>query len=218
MSTTHSTLSALVGYGLVTIGLGGVNGLMVIGIIQGWLLSLALGFSGAYVLTKAVSHIKENNSKDHDKFERYFSRLLIFSTFLLQFSRWGNDVGNAAGLLYGLFDPLVSRFVCALAMAFGLIVLGRIVVGSVGIRMVRLLPSAAFVAQIVSTAIIFPFAYVGVPLSGTHVLISSMIGTGMATKARVNTRVTGVFSVAWMLSFICPGILAVAIVSVVRLF
>jgi len=187
VSTTHSTLSALVGYGLVTIGLGGVNGLMVIGIIQGWLLSLALAFSGAYVLTKAVSHIKENNSKDHDKFERYFSRLLIFSTFLLQFSRWGNDVGNAAGLLYGLFDPLVSRFVCALAMAFGLIVLGRIVVGSVGIRMVRLLPSAAFVAQIVSTAIIFPFAYVGVPLSGTHVLISSMIGTGMATKARVNT-------------------------------
>jgi len=84
--------------------------------------------------------------------------------------------------------------------------------------MVRLLPSAAFVAQIVSTAIIFPFAYVGVPLSGTHVLISSMIGTGMATKARVNTRVTGVFSVAWILSFICPGILAVAIVSVVRLF
>jgi len=129
VSTTHSTLSAIVGYGLVTIGLGGVNGLMVIGIVQGWLLSLALGFSGAYALTKAVSRIKENNSKDHDKFERYFSRLLIFSTFLLQFSRWGNDVGNAAGLLYGLFDPLVSRFVCALAMAFGLIVLGRIVVG-----------------------------------------------------------------------------------------
>lgn len=218
VSTTHSTLSAIVGYGLVVIGSSGVNWAKVTGIIGGWFLSLALGFSGAYVLTKLVFRIKARNSKDHGKFERYFSTLLIFSTFLLQFSRWGNDVGNAAGLLYGLFDPLVSRFVCGLAMAFGLIVLGRIVVTSVGIRMVRLLPSAAFAAQIVSTAIIFPFAYVGVPLSGTHVLISSMIGTGLASKAKVNARMTEVFSVAWVLSFICPGVLAAIIASAARLF
>jgi phosphate/sulfate permease len=83
---------------------------------------------------------------------------------------------------------------------------------------VWLLPSAAFAAQIISTAIIFPFAYVGVPLSGTHVMISSMIGTGLATKAKVNTRITEVFSVAWVLSFICPGVLAAIIVTAARLF
>ena len=217
VSTTHSTLSAIIGYGLVTLGSSGVSWDRVIGVLEGWFLSLVLGFSGAYILTRAVFCIKQKNSKDHGKFERYFSKLLIFSTFLLQFSRWGNDVGNAAGLLYGVFDPLVSRFVCALAMAFGLIVLGRIVVGTVGVRMVRLLPSAAFVSQIVSTAIIFPFAYVGVPLSGTHVLISSMIGTGIAAKAKVNARITGVFGVAWVLSFVCPGVLAAIIVLAVRL-
>ncbi len=218
VSTTHSTLSAIIGYGLVVFGLSGVSWDRVSGVLGGWVLSLVLGFAGAFVLTRMVFYIKERNSKDHGKFERYFSKLLIFSTFLLQFSRWGNDVGNAAGLLIGVFDPLVSRFVCALAMAFGLIVLGRIVVGTVGVRMVRLLPSAAFVSQIVSTAIIFPFAYVGLPLSGTHVLISSMIGTGIAAKSKVNTRITEVFGVAWVLSFICPGILAAAIVLAVRLF
>jgi len=170
------------------------------------------------LLTKAVFHVKHSKSKDHDKYERYFSKLLIFSTFLLQFSRWGNDVGNSAGMLYGLFDPLMSRLVCALAMSFGLFVLGRIVVGSVGVRMVRLLPSAAFVSQITATAIIFPFAYIGIPLSGTHVLISSMIGTGLATKAKVNVRLTEMFSLAWILSFVCPGILAAVVMLVVRLF
>jgi phosphate/sulfate permease len=103
-------------------------------------------------------------------------------------------------------------------MAFGLFVLGRIVVGSVGIKMVRLLPSAAFVAQISSTAIIFPFAFIGIPLSGTHVLISAMIGTGTATKAKVDVRMTEVFSIAWILSFICPGILAAITVLILRLF
>ena len=120
-------------------------------------------------------------------------------------------------MLYGLFDPMTSRFICALAMAVGLFVLGRIVVGSVGIKMVRLLPSAAFVAQITSTAIIFPFAYIGIPLSGTHVIISSMLGTGIATKAKVNTRMTEVFGIAWVLSFICPAILAIIVVLALRL-
>lgn len=218
VSTTHSTLSALIGYGLITVSLDGINWSKATAIIEGWLFSLLLGFLGAYLLAKVVFRIKHSKSKDHERFERYFSKILIFSTFLLQFSRWGNDVGNAAGILYGLFDPMTSRFICGLAMSFGLFVLGRIVVGSVGIRMVRLLPSAAFVAQITSTAIIFPFAFIGLPLSGTHVLISSMIGTGIATKAKVNMRMTEIFSVAWILSFICPGILAAIVVLIVRLF
>jgi len=206
------------GYGVTTFSLDGVSWPTVAAIIEGWLLSLASGFLVAYVLTKALLYVKQSKSKDHGRFERYFSKLLIFSTFLLQFSRWGNDVGNAAGMLSAVFDPLMSRFLCGLAMAFGLFVLGRIVVGSVGIRMVRLLPSAAFVAQITSTAIIFPFAFIGIPLSGTHVLISSMIGTGIATKAKVDVRMTEIFSIAWILSFVCPGILAAVIILTVRLF
>jgi len=103
-------------------------------------------------------------------------------------------------------------------MAFGLFVLGRIVVGTVGIKMVRLPLSAAFVAQITSTAIIFPFAFIGILLSGTHVLMSPIIGTGIATEAKVNFRMTEVFSIAWILSFICPGILAAITVLILRLF
>lgn len=212
VSTTHSTVSAIVGYGLASLSISVINWPMVAAVIEGWLFSLILGFVGAFVLTKIMLHVKSSSSKDHGKFERNFSKLLIFSTFLLQFSRWGNDVGNAAGMLVGVVDPRIGRFICALAMAFGLFVLGRLVVGTVGIKMVRLMPSTAFVAQITATAIIFPFAYTGIPLSGTHVLISSMLGTGVASKAKVNTRITEVFSVAWILSFIAPGILAAIIV------
>jgi len=218
VSTTHSTLSALIGYGLITVGLSDIDLSKVTVIMVGWLISIPIGFLEAYLLSKVIFHIKHSESKDHEKFERHFSKLLIFSTFLLQFSRWGNDVGNAAGLLYALFDPLISRFICALAMSVGLFVLGRIVVGSVGIRMVRLLPSAAFVAQITSVSIIFPFAYIGIPLSGTHVMISSIIGTGIATKAKVNMQMFKTFNIAWILSFICPGTLAAIIVLVMRLF
>jgi PiT family inorganic phosphate transporter len=218
VSTTHSTFSALVGYGLASFISNDVDWIKAELVIEGWLISIPIGFLGGYLLTKMILHIKNRRSKDKERFEKNFSKLLILSTFALQFSRWGNDVGNAAGMLYTIFDPFFSRLICALAMAIGLFVLGRIVVGSVGIQMVRLQPSVAFVAQIVSTSIILPFVYIGVPLSGTHVLISSMIGSGRAAKVKVNMRIVKKFGIAWILSFIVPGIIAATIVSMARLF
>ncbi len=96
-------------------------------------------------------------------------------------------------------------------MSFGLVALGRIVLGNVGERMVALTPSAALVDQVVATLLIFIFALLGIPLSGTNVMVYSMLGGGMALKAKIDTRLVRNYAVAWMLSFVVPALFAAAL-------
>jgi PiT family inorganic phosphate transporter len=213
VSTTHSTIGALLGLGIVIAGLGDVNWQTIGSIIIGWLISMPAGFLLTYLGTKAMSTLKAKSGKPQE-FDQTCTRLLILSTALLQFSRWGNDVGNAAGVMYALFDPVVTRFICALAMCFGLIVLGRIVIGNVGERMVRLTPSAALMSQIVATPLIFAFAFLGIPLSGTHVMIASILGGGVALKAKIDTKLVRNFAVAWALSFLVPALIAATFTAI----
>jgi phosphate/sulfate permease len=157
--------------------------------------------------TKFILRLKAKSDKPKE-FEQTCTKLLLLSTFVLQFSRWGNDVGNASGVIFSLLDPMLTRFICALAMSFGLIVLGRIVVGNVGERMVILTPSSALISQIVATPLIFFCAYVGIPLSGTHVMIASILGAGQALKSKIDTKIVRNFGMAWILSFIITALLA----------
>lgn len=205
VSTTHSTIGALLGFGIITAGLGDVNWKTIGAIIGGWLVSMPLGFFVTYFGTKAMIRLKARSGKP-EEFEQTCGKFLILSTFLLQFCRWGNDVGNASGVILGLFDPVGIRLICALAMSLGLIVLGRIVIGNVGERMVTLTPSAALISQIVATPLIFTFAFIGIPLSGTHVMIAAILGGGRALKAKVDTKLVRNFGIAWILSFVIPAI------------
>ena len=207
VSTTHSTIGALLGFGILTAGLGDVNWGTIISIIGGWLIAMPIGYFACYYGTKAIVKLKAK-SKTPEAFEGVCTKLLIVSTFILEFSRWGNDVGNASGFMLGFHAPWVTRLICALAMSFGLLVLGRIVVGNVGVNLVALTPGSALISQIVSTPLIFAFAFVGVPLSGTHVQIAAILGAGNALNARIDTKLARNFGIAWILSFIAPALLA----------
>jgi len=207
VSTTHSTIGAIIGFGIITAGLGDVNWKTIGTILAGWIVSMPIGFGATYLGTKAILSLKARSSKPED-FERVCTKLLIVSTLILQFCRWGNDVGNASGVMFTLFDPMLTRFICALAMSFGLIVLGRIVVGNVGGRMAILTPSAALISQIVATPLIFTFALAGIPLSGTHIMIAAILGASRASKAKIDAKVVRSFAIAWVLSFIITALMA----------
>ena len=81
-------------------------------------------------------------------------------------------------------------------------------VGNVGGRLVIMTPSTALISQIVSTLLIITFAFVGVPLSGTHVMIASILGAGRALEVRIDIKLLRNFGVVWILSFIIPALTA----------
>ena len=76
------------------------------------------------------------------------------------------------------------------------------------------MPSAALISQVVSTPLIFAFAFLGIPLSGTHVMIASILGGGMALKAKIELKLVREFGAAWILSFVAPALMAAFIAFV----
>jgi PiT family inorganic phosphate transporter len=186
VSTTHSLLGGLLAYGLLSNGPDGINWPTVNSILKGWVISIASGFIGAYLLGKFILWIERNNPSKGGSFEGTFVYPLLVASIGLEFSRWGNDVGNVSGVLYGFFAPIVSRAFCGAVMAMGLIVLGRRVIRTAGEKLVRLPPSGAFIAQIIAIPIVFCFARLGIPLSGTDTMIAAILGAGVARRADIN--------------------------------
>jgi len=87
VSTTHSTIGALLGLGIVTAGLGDVNWQTIGTIIIGWLISMPVGLVFTHLGTRMMILLKAWSGRPQE-FERTCTRLLV-STALLQFCRWG---------------------------------------------------------------------------------------------------------------------------------
>jgi PiT family inorganic phosphate transporter len=213
VSTTHSTISSLIGFGILTAGLGDVNWGTISAVIEGWIISMPIGFFATFLGTRGVLWLKTKFLKSQ-RFEQICAKLLILSTFVLVFSRWGNDVGNASGVMISLINPIFARFISALAMSLGLLVLGPTVVSNLGARLVVLTPSAALVTQMVATPLIFAFTLVGIPLSGTHVMVASMLGGARALNSSIEIKLAKKIGVAWLLSFIVPALIAMMITAI----
>ena len=212
-STTHSTIGALVGLGAISAGLGDMNMTTIVTILGGWLISMPIGYVTTFLGTKIITRLK-TNSRNANVFEQTCTKALILSTFILEFSRWGNDVGSASGIIIGILAPTTTRVIVAIAMIFGLLTLGRIVVGNVGSRLVVLTPSAALISQLAATPMIFVFAFIGIPLSGTHVMIAAMLGGAKALNAKTDIKLVRNFGVVWIMSFIVPALMAIVFMAI----
>jgi PiT family inorganic phosphate transporter len=136
--------------------------------------------------------------------------LLLLSSVLVAFSRAGNDIANATAFL----PYRELRLILSLGMALGLIGLGRRVLRGVGQRLVELDPMMALSAQTTVGTILFLATLFGFPLSGTHVLISAVIGVGMARGIWLNVQALKEILFAWVVTFPGAALLSMGLASV----
>ncbi|HID91087.1 TPA: inorganic phosphate transporter, partial [Candidatus Bathyarchaeota archaeon] len=192
VSTTHALVGALIGLGVSRWGFDGVNWGGLYGVMAGWVLSPMAGFAIAYALTRAFGRLfmrRIRNLPGRLRLSRASSILLLAWSSVSSFFRGANDVGNATAflsLIYG--SPVLVRFMAGLGMALGLIVLGRRVIKSVGLTLVELTPDLAMIAQIAVASAMSVGTWLGLPLSGTHVLVAAIAGIGTARGTWINYR------------------------------
>jgi PiT family inorganic phosphate transporter len=94
-----------------------------------------------------------------------------------------SDLPRWAGFLHTptFTIPTWVVFVCAFTMAAGTSAGGWRIIRTMGHKMVKLLPVHGFAAETTAAFIIYTASSVGVPVSTTHVISSSIMGVG-ATK------------------------------------
>jgi len=214
ISTTHATIGAIIGIGLTLGGMNGLNWLTIFQMVIWWILSPIMGFFASFFAYKLLQIHKERNLKgflDYEKNEKIFAYILLITISFTAFSRAGNDCSNAVGIVLGIGDVDVNLLllITGLSFASGIIVLGRLVIKNLG-SITELRPSTAFTVEVPNSIILFIGTLQGIPLSGTHMLVASLLGLSKASKTPMEKGIWKIILV-WILTFPMAAIFSVVL-------
>ena len=215
ISTTHATIGAIIGIGLMLGGGNGVNWGTISYMSMWWLLSPVVGFLVTYFVVKFFNRYKIkhfNGFKDYERSENIYTFIILIVICITAFSRAGNDCSNAVGIVFGIEGDLnltALLIMTGFSLAVGIVVLGRIVIKNLG-KMTELRPSTAFAAQVPTAAVMLIGTIQKIPLSGSHMLVSSLLGLSKASNTPMKKGLWKIVAI-WFLTFPMSAILAIVL-------
>ena len=215
-SESHALIAGLTGAALAT---AGPESLVAAGwnkVLIGLLFSTFLGFFGGLflmgLLYRGLAHTRPGTVR------KIFGRLQIVSAAFMAFSHGSNDGQKFIGvftlslLLGGIIPeinvPIWVIIMCAATMGVGTAVGGWRIVKTMGLRLTKLEPVHGFAAETSAAMTIELATRLGIPLSTTHTINTSIIGVGATRRlSAVRWGVTLEIVAAWILTFpICGAI------------
>ena len=218
VSITHSVLGSLFGLMLVwslIVGqsyIGSMNWVNVGIILLGLLLSPAIGYGIAYVSQFAINRVMMHYSKSLTQIERVENVLrpwvLIFAG-LNALSRAGNDSGKVIGVAFNLLntnstslnEPVLEIILIGFIYAVGLYFAGRRLIMSVGgTTGGQLRSSEALAIEITVSLILFVATLLGLPISGTQVLIFALLGSARVKGEKPDPKIFHGIVLSWVLT------------------
>jgi len=223
ISTTQCIVGSVIGvaisaplFGYSEWGINVVNWYVVLEVFIGWVLSPLVGFLFAASVFAVVRRVQRRAKgfADFERQERVAAYLLAGFLILTSLSRGGNDVANAIAPLVvlpdflGFYDLgfvvvpryLIPLLVGGIGMALGLIVVGRKVIKTLATEVVTLSPSSALSASISVSVIMFVGTILGLPLSGTHVLVAALIAVGWISQTPIQKKQVREIVISWIVT------------------
>ncbi|TFF87717.1 MAG: inorganic phosphate transporter [Promethearchaeota archaeon] len=221
ISTTHATIGSIIGIGLFLGGINGLNWIKIFEMSIWWALSPIIGYVISYGCYKLISELitqRISGLKSFEKIQNIFSYILLVVISLTAFSRAGNDCSNSIGILVGKesLNINLALIITGMGLASGIIVLGRRVIKNVG-TLTELYPSTAFSAEIPTSIILLVGTLLGIPLSGSHMLVASLVGL---SKARRTRRKRGLWKIIliWIITIPASSLLTILIYNPILFF
>lgn len=210
VSTTHSSVGAIIGLAVAKWGLHGVRWVTLGYVSVIWVASPFIGFAGSVIIHRVTRLVLRERVKGlvaQMKLARRSTVILAFWVLLTSFFRGANDIGNATAMLGDIagIDRPVLRGLVAVGMALGLFVAGRNVIQKVGVDLVNLDPISALSSQIAVALTMLVSTYLGVPLSGSHVLVGAVVGLGMSRGTWVNVKGVKGITITWLATFLAAA-------------
>lgn len=123
---------------------------------------------------------------------RRFRVAQLVSASVMAFSHGSNDAQKtmgvitlalfAGGHLTALEVPLWVKLASALVIGLGTYSGGRRIIRTLGMRLVKLTPAHGFAAETAASSVLLTTAYLGYPVSTTHVITTSVMGVGATER------------------------------------
>jgi inorganic phosphate transporter, PiT family len=210
---------------------GGVLYKVIIPMLSSPILGFVVGFLWMTLLYILLSRCRPSS------INKVFSKLQIFSAAFLGFSHGSNDAQKTMGIVaLALFSatsigdlthlpswlqflhtpefkiPLWVKFACAFTMAAGTATGGRRIIKTLGRKVSRLQPINGFAADTTSATVLMTTAALGMPVSTTHAVSTSIMGVGTARNHQaMRWHVVESIIWTWVMTLPATGLLAYAL-------
>ncbi|NLV22201.1 MAG: inorganic phosphate transporter [Syntrophomonadaceae bacterium] len=216
-SSSHALIGGLVGAALVGFGPSEVSWNGFVRIFSGLLTTPVIGLVVGSIIMYLLFWIFKKSSPA--KTNRQFRRLQIITACMASFAHGSNDAQKtmgiitmslvSAGILISFEVPLWVKIACAMAMAAGTAMGGWKIIRTMGGKIFRIEPINGFAADFSSSLVIFVSSKLGVPVSTTHVVSSSIMGVGAAKRMKgVRWNIAKQIVIAWFITIPLSGVVA----------
>ncbi|MDI6640663.1 MAG: inorganic phosphate transporter [Methanocellales archaeon] len=222
VSTSHSIVGAMLGYGLVSVGIAGINWFVMANVILAWVLSPLAGIAMGFFVFKFIRGLVLERIEDVSKAERVYTPLQIMSASYEAFATGSNDVANAiapvavimaGGFASELKVPIWLLAFGGIGIAVGTLMWGYKVMETIGKRITGdITPTRGFAAEYSAATVVLVCSYLGMPVSTTHASVGTVTGVGFAGGlSAVNLRIVGRIIAYWLLTVPIAALFAMAL-------
>ena len=228
VSGSHSLIAGVAGAGIAHGGTGVLVGSGIMKIVLGLAFSPLLGLTGGVAIMLTIYWVFRHVSPA--MVTSVFSKLQIGTAAAMAFSHGSNDAQKTMGIItlalfvsraYNLetfeipfWVILLSASVMALGTYFG----GSRVIRTLGVRIITMRPVHGFAAESAAATVIEVATRIGIPVSTTHVITSTILGMGSTRRiSAVRWGVAKGIVYAWVLTFPICGVLGAGLYLLVNL-
>ncbi|MGM9925892.1 MAG: anion permease [Bacillus sp. (in: firmicutes)] len=226
-SSSHAIIGSIAGAAIASSGIEVIKWGGFGSIIQALLLSPIIAFAFGFVIYSIFKVVFRNNNLP--KTNRRFRHFQIVTAALQSFTHGTNDAQKTMGIITmalianGYAETsdiqLWVQISCATAMALGTSIGGWKIIKTVGGKIMKIRPINGVAADLTGASIIFGATAIGMPVSTTHVISSSILGVGSAHRLKgVNWDTAQRMVVTWVITLPISATLAAIVYSILQLF
>ncbi len=226
-SSSHALVGGLVGAGLAAIGSSSVNPAGVEKVVAFMVISPIIGMVAAFILTTIVIRLFYRVAPS--KINKYFRRLQLFSAFFYSVTHGTNDAQKTMGIItvllvaYGSLTtfkvPLWVILAAHISISLGTFFGGWRIVKTMAQRITKLRPYQGFCAETSGGIVLASMAAMGIPVSTTHVISSSIMGVGATDKlSAVRWGIARKIVGAWILTIPAAALISASTYLIMRTF
>lgn len=227
-SSSHALIGGLLGAGVAHSGFGAIESSGTTKTILAIFLSPLIGFAIAMFLVLVTSWLFRGSQPRQAN--TLFKGLHLCSSAAYSISHGGNDAQKTMGIITVLLYSTgylggefhVPEWVvlsCYAAIALGTLSGGWRIIRTMGTGLTRLNHHTGFCASSAGSIVVFGASAMGIPVSTTHAITGSVIGTGAARRtSAVRWTVASRVVTAWFITIPASAAVGAAFYLLTRLF
>ena len=227
-SSSHALIGGLLGAGIAHGGLGVVESSGTTKTVVAIVASPVIGFVIAMLLMLLTSWCFRGVGPRASN--RAFKSLHLLSSAAYSISHGGNDAQKTMGVITVLLystGHLTGKFAvpewvvlsCYTAIALGTLSGGWKIIKTMGTRLTKLNHHSGFCASTAGSIVVFGASALGIPVSTTHAITGSVVGTGAARRSSaVNWSVASRVIVAWFITIPASALVGALFYGLTTLF